>query len=73
MAVGIAGDSTVTIGGLPAPDLADIELRVISNLLQQISNTLSLPLLAAQDELNTLRTDQAFELGIPTPLPGNTM
>lgn len=68
MPVGIAGDSAVTIGGLPAADLSVIEMRVMSNLLQQyLSAGQSL------DELNTMRGDQAFELGIATPLPGANM
>lgn len=45
-----------------------VELRVISNLIQAQglaggnSNA---------DQLSTLRNDQAFELGIPTPVTGN--
>lgn len=47
-------------------ELDVIELRVISNLLQQQAGT------QQQDELRILRNDQAFELGvIPPVVPGN--
>lgn len=72
MPIGIAGDNMVSFGGLPAPDMDTIELRVISNIMQQVANLLSAPGIPAQDELNVLRSDQAFELGVPTPLPGNS-
>lgn len=68
MPIGIAGDSIVTFNGLPAPDLGVIELRVISNLLQSLLGTN-----VAYDDLGVLRNDQAFELSIPTPLPGANM
>lgn len=66
MAIGIAGDSIITFGGLPAPDLGTIELRTISSLLAQ---TLAI----GQDGVDTvenIRNDEAFQLQIPTPLPG---
>lgn len=47
-------------------ELDVIELRVISNLLQQQAGS------QQQDELRVLRNDQAFELGIVPPVvPGN--
>lgn len=53
-------------GGVNATVLSAIELRVISNILQeQMPQT-------QQDELRVLRNDQAFELGITPPVvPGN--
>lgn len=49
-----------------AGNLDVIELRVISNLLQREMAAQS------QDELRTLRNDQAFELGfVPPVVPGN--
>lgn len=49
-----------------AGELDTIELRVISNLLQQQAPN------SQQDELRILRNDQAFELGIvPPTVPGN--
>jgi hypothetical protein len=43
-----------------------IELRVISNLLQQQNGN------QQQDQLSVLRNDQAFELGyVPPVVPGN--
>ena len=55
--------------GSPLASLLDVvELRVISNLIQAQgqgggnSNA---------DQLSTLRNDQAFELGLPVPVPGN--
>lgn len=42
----------------------NVELRVISNLLQREMSNMS------QDELRILRNDQAFELGLPVPVPG---
>lgn len=50
-----------------AGNLDVIELRVISNLLQQQA-----PNAQQQDELRILRNDQAFELGfVPPIVPGN--
>ena len=47
-------------------ELDVVELRVISNLLQQQA-----PNSQQQDELRMLRNDQAFELGIVPPIvPG---
>lgn len=47
-------------------ELDVVELRVISNLLQQQA-----PNSQQQDELRVLRNDQAFELGIVPPIvPG---
>lgn len=43
-----------------------VELRVISNLIQQYNGGM-----AAQEDLRLLRNDQAFELGIVPPVvPG---
>ena len=54
-------------GGLSAaPALDVIELRVISNLIQQYNGGV-----ASQEDLRGLRNDQAFELGIVPPIvPG---
>jgi len=58
---------TAFVGGLSMPTLDVIELRVISNLIQQQSGSA-----AYQDELRILRNDQAQELGIVPPVvPGN--
>ena len=65
MTIGIAGDSIITVNGLPLPDLDTIELRTISQLLQTF-----LAAGSGQDSLTAVRNDQAFELQIPTPLPG---
>lgn len=55
-----------TLSGMPGINLAAVELRVISNLLQQQAPN------SQQDELRILRNDQAFELGIVPPvIPGN--
>ena len=51
--------------GFSASSLDIIELRVISNLLQQDKAN------GQQDELARLRNDQAFELGLPQPVIGN--
>lgn len=60
----IPGNSS--IGGFNAQALDVIELRVLSNLIQQQSGT------ASPDELRVLRNDQAFELGfVPPVVPGN--
>lgn len=66
MATGIAGDSTgATINGLPVSEYQLIEMRVLNILMQvQMGNM-------TQDELRVLRNDQAFELGLPTPVLGN--
>ena len=67
MPTGIAGDSIgATIAGIPADELNLVELRVISNLLQSLLGSNQ-----AIDELRILRNDQATELTIPTPIPGN--
>lgn len=66
MAIGLAGDTSVSIGGDPISELQLIEMRVTTNLLQSLLGTNQ-----AADELNTVRNDQAFELGIPVPVPGN--
>lgn len=66
MPIGILGDAGAgTIGAAHPEEFALVELRVISNLLQQQQGSLSL------DELRVLRNDQAFELGIISPVPGN--
>ncbi len=67
MAIGIAGDSG-SLSGISSDNLAAIELRVISILLQSLLGTSQ----QAKDELRVLRNDQAFELGITPPVvPGN--
>jgi hypothetical protein len=50
-----------------AGNLDVIELRVISNLIQQYNGGQ-----ASQEDLRFLRNDQAFELGFPPPavVPG---
>ena len=66
MAIGISGDTAViAASGYPAEDLMAIELRVIANLLQLQQGNFSL------DELRILRNDQALELGLSVPVPGN--
>lgn len=69
MAFGISGDSVVSIpttaGSYSTENLILIELRVHSVLLQTLIGTMT------QDQLSTLRNDQAFELGLPTPVIGN--
>lgn len=64
MSIYVAGFPT--LAGTTAETLAAVELRVISNLLQQQAPG------QQQDELRILRNDQAFELGITPPIiPGN--
>jgi hypothetical protein len=59
------GGST-TVAGFANDTLSAVELRVISNLLQQQAPG------SQQDELSRLRNDQAFELGlVPPVIPGN--
>lgn len=49
-----------------AEQLMAVELRVISNLIQQYNGGA-----ASQEDLRFLRNDQAFELGIVPPvIPG---
>ena len=65
MAIGIAGDSP-NVSGQPTENLMLEELRVLTGLIQaQMGNQ-------ALDDLNVLRADQAFELNLPTPVPGST-
>ncbi len=65
MATGIsASNISPTIGGDPVITLALLELRTLSNLIQAQSGN------QAIDNLDQLRNDQAFELGIPMPVPG---
>ena len=55
-----------SIGGISGQTLDVIELRVISNLIQQYNGGA-----ASQEDLRFLRNDQAFELGIVPPVvPG---
>jgi hypothetical protein len=67
MAQGISGDSGSgpLIGGYTPGELMTIELRVVSNLLQTF-----LGVNGGGDGLGVLRNDQAFELQLPTPIPG---
>lgn len=66
MPTGISGSNAgATINGLPVSEYQLIESRVISNLLQAQSGN------QAVDSLAILRNDQAFELGLPTPVIGN--
>lgn len=65
MPIGIAGDSPV-VGGQLTENLMLEELRVISLLIQAQSGT------QGTDDLNVLRTDQAFTLNQPLPIPGST-
>lgn len=54
------------IGGIAGQSLDVIELRVISNLIQQYNGGS-----ASMEDLRFLRNDQAFELGISPPVvPG---
>lgn len=64
MPTGLSGDSNISIGGDPISELVLIENRVVSNLLQVMLGS------AIFDDLNVIRNDQAFELGIPMPVPG---
>jgi hypothetical protein len=55
-----------SLSGTPDGTLTTVELRVISNLLQQQMGNMQ------QDELRILRNDQAFELGVNPPvIPGS--
>jgi hypothetical protein len=65
MAQGLSG-SNASLDGDPTANLVLIELRAQSNLLLSLLGTTG-----AGDQIGTLRNDQAFELGIPTPLPGS--
>lgn len=70
MPTGISGSNGEggMIGSYTPDELQVVELRVISNLLQAY--------LAANgglDGLGVIRNDQAFELSLPTPLPGAGM
>lgn len=68
MAIGISGDTSFpTAGGVTDESLILVELRTLSNLLQNPAWGTS----QAQEELKAIRNDQAFELGLPTPVPGN--
>ena len=68
MAIGISGDTQFpTAGGVTDESLILIELRTISNILQSPNMGTS----SGQDELKVIRNDQAVELGLPTPVPGN--
>ncbi len=54
------------VGSFSADTLSLVELRTISNLLQQQAPN------QQQDELRIFRNDQAFELGLTPPvIPGN--
>lgn len=65
MPTGISGSNPgAVVAGQPAEALMLVELRTMSNLLQSQSGNVSL------DELRVLRNDQAFELGLPVPVPG---
>jgi hypothetical protein len=69
MAIGISGDTQFpTAGGVTDESLILIELRTISNLLQSPTTGTNQ---GQGDELRVLRNDQATELGLPTPVPGN--
>lgn len=59
--------TSISPGGIAVAPLLDvIELRVISNLLQEQNGN------QLQDQLSILRNDQAFELGVVPPVvPGN--
>ncbi len=59
MAIGLAGDSA-TVGGDAASSLTLVELRVISNLLQQQSGQ-------SPEDLNAWRNDIALSFGLPNP------
>lgn len=63
MTVYIPGGTT---DGYSNAGLVITELRTISNLLQSQNGSQAL------DELNVIRNDQAFELGLPQPVPGTT-
>lgn len=64
MSQGLSGSSG-SIDGDSTASLTLLELRAQSVLLQALLGTNQ-----AIDGIGRLRNDQAFELGIPTPLPG---
>lgn len=65
MPIGIAGDSLPSDGGVSTAQLSLVELRTISNYILNLLGTNQVI-----DEVDEIRNDQAFELQIPTPLPG---
>ena len=64
MPIGLSGSNS-SIGGDSTASLMLIELRAQSVLFQQLLGSSQ-----AEDMLGILRNDQAFQLQIPTPLPG---
>lgn len=70
MATGISGDNTgVVISGDPVSELILIEMRTQNALLQQLLGSNG----QAIDQLEFLRNDAAFALGVSTPLPGASL
>lgn len=63
MAIGLAGDSSGATDGYATGQLVLVELRVQSTFLQAIA--------AGQvpDQIQQLRNDEAFQLGITQPVP----
>jgi len=63
---GLSGNSgSILVSGVDANVLALLEIRVQNELLTKYLGTNQV-----QEQLDTLRNDQAFELNVPTPLPG---
>lgn len=67
MPTGLSGDTGggITIGGIDVGELRLLEQRVLTNLLIKYLGTNQ-----TLDNIDVLRTDEAFALQIPTPLPG---
>lgn len=64
MAQGLSGSNASLDGEATASQIL-VEQRVTNNLLYTLLGTSQI-----QDELGTLRTDAAFALGLPIPVPG---
>lgn len=63
---GLSGNSgAILVSGVDANVLALLEIRVQNELLTKYLGTNQV-----QEQLDTLRNDQAFELNVPTSLPG---
>jgi|HubBroStandDraft_1064217.scaffolds.fasta_scaffold12871_5 hypothetical protein len=69
MATGVSGSNSAasTINGYPISEMQVVDLRVIQSLLQSLLGTNQ-----ATDDLETLRNDEAFAMGLSVPVPGQT-
>jgi hypothetical protein len=54
-----------SLGGVTSENLSVVELRVISNLIQQYNGGS-----AAQEDLRLMRNDEGQALGLTPPIPG---